>query len=162
MTVSTKQRIQAPPARASAFHYTASGLPDVWLGNGFAIEHTPYGDGVRIEDADGLHAALAVSIATDKKTPTGADLRFLRKIMRLSQNGLAHLIGCSDQSVARWEKDKSEIDPAADRLVRLLVLDYLGTEPHIGQTLTLLAERDDTLPEYRMLKRESGIWKRAE
>jgi putative transcriptional regulator len=160
MTVSTRQRIQAPPALASAFHYTASGLSDVWLLNGFAVEHTPYGDGVRIEDVDGLQMALALRIATDKKTPAGADLRFLRKTMRLSQNRLAQLLGCSDQSIARWEKDKSEIDPAAERLVRLLVLDYLGTQPHIGETLTLLAERDDTLSEYRLLRREAGTWKR--
>jgi putative transcriptional regulator len=161
MTVLTKEPIQAPPALASPFHYAASGLSDVWLLNGFAVEHTPYGDGVRIEDADGLHAALAQCVATDKRTLTGASLRFLRKSMRLSQNRLAHLLGCSDQSVARWEKDKSEIDPAADRLVRLLVLDYLGTQPPIGQTLTLLAERDNTLSEYRLLKREAGAWKRA-
>jgi putative transcriptional regulator len=161
MSILTKQHVTAPSEPAAAFHYTASGLPDVWLENGFAIEQTPYGDGVRIEDADGLHTALALSIATDKKPPTDADLRFVRRSMRLSQNGLAQLIGCSDQSVARWEKDKSEIDPAAERLVRLLVLDHLGTQPPIGRTLTLLAERDDTASEYRLLKREAIAWKRV-
>ena len=51
----------AGPARAP-FHYTMSGLEDVWLLNGFAIEHTCYSEGVRIEDADGLHRALARSM----------------------------------------------------------------------------------------------------
>ncbi len=40
----------ARPARAP-IHYTMSGLEDVWLLNGFAIEHTCYAEGVRIEDA---------------------------------------------------------------------------------------------------------------
>jgi transcriptional regulator with XRE-family HTH domain len=161
MTVLTKKPIHVPPADAVPFHYAASGLPDVWLLNGFAIEQTPYGEGVRIEDADGLHAALALWIATGARTPTGADLRFLRKSMRLSQNDLAHLLGCSDQSIARWEKDKSAIDPAAERLVRLLVLDHLGTRPDIKQTLAKLAEPESPLSESRLLKREAGTWKPA-
>jgi DNA-binding transcriptional regulator YiaG len=162
MAVAAGERVRPIKDVASAFRYTASGLANVWLLNGFAIEHTPYGDGVRIEDVDGLHAALALWIGTDKRPPTGAELRFLRKAMRLSQNGQAHLLGCSDQSIARWEKDKAEIDPAAERLVRLLVLDHLGTQPHVGQTLMSLAERDDSGPDQRLLKREGGQWKRSD
>jgi putative transcriptional regulator len=156
MTVLTKQPTHAP---STPFHYAASGLPDVWLLSGFAIEQTPYGEGVRLDDADGLHAALALWITTGTRTPIGADLRFLRKSMRLSQNDLAHLLGCSDQSIARWEKDRSAIDPVPERLVRLLVLDHLGTRPDIRQTLANLAEPENPPSESRLLKREAGTWK---
>jgi putative transcriptional regulator len=141
------------------FHYTASGLPNVWLFNGFVREQTPYGAGVRIEDADGLHAALAYALATDKQSFADADLRYLRKHMRLSQKGLARLLGCSDQTVARWEKGKTDIDPAAERLVRLLTLDFLGKHPDVADALTGLAEPDAARHGQRRLRRDRKAWK---
>ena len=117
----------ARPARAP-IHYTMSGLEDVWLLNGFAIEHTCYGEGVRIEDADGLHRALALTIriVSDKMPMNERELRFLRKLMRLSEDDLAHLLGCSDQLIACWEEGETAIDPFAERLYRMLVREWLG------------------------------------
>jgi putative transcriptional regulator len=115
----------AGPARAP-FHYTMSGLEDVWLQNGFAVEHTCYGEDVRIEDADGLHRALARSIVSDKMLMNERELLFLRKLMVLSRDDLARLLGCSDQRIACWEEGESTIDPFAERLYRMLVREWLG------------------------------------
>ncbi|MDI3308524.1 MAG: helix-turn-helix domain-containing protein [Acetobacteraceae bacterium] len=151
----------APPAAPEPFHYTASGLPNVWLLNGFTIEETPYGRGVRIEDADGLHRELARSIVTAKQAIAPAELRFLRKLMGQSQPMLAKWIGISDQTVARWEKGITEIDPAAERLVRLLVLDWLNEEPAVRECLEELADMDEALHGERRLRREGKAWREA-
>ena len=45
-------------------HYVNSGLDYVYLANGFTVHDTPYGSGVAIENADGLHHAIAVAIIT--------------------------------------------------------------------------------------------------
>ncbi len=148
-------------AVAEPFHYTACGLDDVWLLNGFSVVHTPYGDGVAVEDSDGLHRVLAHVIVTDKRPVAAWELRFLRKHMGLSQNGLAQLLGSSDQRVARWEKRQSGIDPAAERLVRLLVLNWLKEDRDVKQALEDLAEQDEALHGRRSMCRGEAGWKRV-
>jgi len=143
------------------FHYTMSGLDNVWLLNGFTIEETPYGTGVRVEDADGLHRQLARVIVSDKTPMNGRELRFVRKLMGLSQNGLARLLGCSDQRVARWEKGQTAIDPSAERLLRMVVREWLGDDCDLKKALEDLAELDEAIHGERNLVREGGDWKRA-
>src|SRR4051794_31633847 len=99
-------------------HYTASGLPDVWLLNGFRRVETRHGPGVAIEDADGLHDRIANTIVTQPRPFTPAELRFLRKHIQQSQAGLARILGISVQTVARWEKNATLIDPTAERTLR--------------------------------------------
>jgi len=47
-------------------HYTACGLDNVWLANGFTIKETKYGKGVSIDDVDGLHRLLASNLVEKK------------------------------------------------------------------------------------------------
>lgn len=58
------------------YHYTDSGLNNVWLKSGFNIVDTPYGRGVSIDDADGLHALLATDLTKKPGRLTGKELRF--------------------------------------------------------------------------------------
>ena len=37
------------------YHYTESGLPNIWLVNGFVVKRTSYGKTVSIRDLEGLH-----------------------------------------------------------------------------------------------------------
>lgn len=153
---------RGPTAAApEPFHYTASGLPDVWLMNGFHREDTPYGPAVRIEDADGLHLALARAIVTAKKPFAPAELRFLRKLLALSQANLARLLGVSDQTVARWEKGETTFDAAAERLVRFIVLEHLGEDVIVRQELAALAEQDEALHGEHRLRHVGKAWQRA-
>ena len=149
-------------ADASApYHFTASGLSNVWLQNGFTIETTPYGEGVRIEDVDGLHKALAHAIVTAKAAFTGEELRFLRKYLQLSQAGLGRLLGLSDQSIARWEKGQGAIDPSAERLVRMVVRERMGDDPDWIEALEELAELDEATHGRLELRREGSAWREA-
>lgn len=144
------------------FHYKMCGLDNVWLLNGFAVEETAYGPGVRVEAADELHRVLARTIVQDKAAMSGPELRFLRKLMGLSQNGLAQLLGCNNQRVARWEKGQTAaIDPSADRLMRMLVLEWLGEGCHVKEALERLTELDEAIHGTRTLTLEGAEWRQA-
>jgi putative transcriptional regulator len=60
-----------------AYHYTESGLDNVWLLDGVEHHETPYGPATSIRDIDELHRAIGISI-TKSERMTGAEFRFLR------------------------------------------------------------------------------------
>jgi DNA-binding transcriptional regulator YiaG len=153
-------RLNMEPA-VKPFHYTMSGLDNVWLMNGFHEEQTPYGSGVRVEDADNLHRVLAHVIVSDKAAMRGAELRFVRKLMGLSQHGLSRLLGCADQRVARWEKGQTQIDPSAERLTRMIVREWLGENCALMATLSELAELDEAIHGGRKLEWRDAAWRQA-
>lgn len=162
MTTRPQRRIgTSSPEKAGPFHYTASGLTDVWLLNGFHMDQTPDGPAVRIDDADGLHSTIAHSIVTAKRPLGPAELRFLRKLLRLSQAGVARLIGSSDQTIARWEKGETNIDAAADRLIRFVVREHLGEDVVVREELAALAEQDEAMHGEHRLQRRGRTWRRA-
>lgn len=105
------------------YHYTECGLTNVWLANGFTVRKTNYGEGVSIHDADGLHKAIGRALA-NKLRLTGAEIRFLRKEMGMSQRGLGELLGVADQTVALWERNKGRMPKTADRLLRLIYVEH--------------------------------------
>jgi DNA-binding transcriptional regulator YiaG len=156
-----RQKGEAGADTPAPFHFTASGLSNVWLLNGFTIEVTPHGEGVRIEDVDGLHKALAHAIVTAKAAFTGEELRFLRKYLQLSQAGLGRLLGLSDQSIARWEKGQGAIDPSAERLVRMVVRERLGEDADWIEALNDLAELDEATHGRLELRRDGVAWREA-
>lgn len=82
------------------YHYTSSGLDNVWLKNGYAVHQTPYGEGVSIDDVDGLHRMLATRLANKDGPLDRKELRFLRVFLNLSQDGLAKLVGVDAQTVS--------------------------------------------------------------
>ena len=153
-------RLDMEPA-VKPFHYKMSGLDNVWLLNGFREEQTPYGRGIRVEDADGLNRVLAHAIVSDKASMNPKELRFVRKLMGLSQNGLSRLLGCSDQRIARWENGKTQIDPTAERLTRMIVREWLGENCALMATLGELADMDEALHGGHRLERHSDGWRRA-
>jgi DNA-binding transcriptional regulator YiaG len=131
---------------AEPFHYTASGLNNIYLMNGVVVETTPYGDEVTIENLKGLHRAIGLHIVEKAKAMTGPELRFLRKQMNLTQAELARELRISDQTIANYEKGKTEIGPV-DRFMRgYYLLSILPNETRV----TVLK---DALTRYRARKR---------
>jgi len=105
------------------YHYTDGGLKNVWLVNGYEIRKTPYGEGVSINDLDGLGVAICLALAKKPSPLSGGEFRYIRSAgLMQSQAGLAKLLGNNEQAVARWEKS-GKVPRWADKLVRLL---YLG------------------------------------
>ncbi|MGO4780652.1 helix-turn-helix domain-containing protein, partial [Lysobacter sp. 2RAB21] len=101
------------------YRYVGCGLPNVFLRNGYEMVKTPYGEGVTIHDLDGLHQALGSTIVGSPDPLSGAEFRFIRTELELSQKMLGQLLGCNEQAVARWEKGRSKVDAPAERLLRL-------------------------------------------
>lgn len=140
----------------NAYHYTESGLTNVWLANGFTIRKTKYGEGVSIHDVGGLHRAIAKALA-NKPRLTGAEVRFLREEMGLSQRGLGELLGVSDQAVALWER-KGRLPKTADHLLRLIYVEHeLGNAP-IRATIQRINDIDQQGYEQIIAEETRGGW----
>jgi DNA-binding transcriptional regulator YiaG len=111
------------------YHYTDGGLKNVWLANGYTVRNTPYGEGVAIHDVEGLTEAICLALTEKAGVLTGAELRYIRSAMLLSQPALGKIIGVDGQSVARWEKT-GRVPRWADKLVRLVYVAHAnGNEP---------------------------------
>lgn len=98
------------------YHYLECGLKQVWLSNGYRRVDTPYGEATEIENVEELHRAIARTLMTRPRL-SGAEFRFLRRELNLSQAALAEMLGNSEQSVALWEKGRGA-PKWADRLIR--------------------------------------------
>ena len=67
------------------YHFTDGGLKNVWLGNGYEERQTKYGKAVSFHGLDGLIAAICNALSEKKSKLTGAEFRYLRSNMGLSQ-----------------------------------------------------------------------------
>lgn len=126
-----------------AYRYLDSGLDNVILINGFRHHETPYGKGVSIDDVEGLHEAIGRWLIALAKPLNGAEMRFLRLEMELTQRSLAGLLGSTEQNVRRWEKARtSPIPGPADRLLRAIYSEYLGGDGSVRSLVERLADLD--------------------
>lgn len=141
------------------YHYTESGLQNVWLKNGYVIRETPYGKGVSIHDVAGLHKLIGRTIARQPKL-TGAQLRFLRKEMGMSQSALAALIGTSEQNISLWER-RGHIPKTSDRLIILLYMEYIGENQKIRELIDRINSQDRGVQEKFEFEQKKEVWKEA-
>ncbi len=139
------------------YHYLESGLPNVWLKNGFAIHKTKYGEGVSIVDVEGLHRVIADRLAKDKPKLTGCEFRFLRKELGLSQASLAKLWGYDAQSIAGWEK-RGRVPLIADRFIRVYYREVREGNAHIADTIDRLNDLDIREEDRLLLQETKQGW----
>lgn len=145
------------------YHYTGCGLDWVYLVNGFKTHETPHGSGVSIDDADGLHEVIARDIILQSSRMRGQELRFIRSMLKLSQDGLAKVLGVTRPTIARWEGEREEpIDQPADRLLRVFYAGRIKGDKTVARILELLTQIDDL--EYRdtTFAERGGKWRVAE
>jgi DNA-binding transcriptional regulator YiaG len=116
------------------YHYSECGLSNVWLANGFEKIETPYGEAVRIDRVEDLHKAIARDLVRDRPHLTGAEFRFLRTQLDLSQKRLAEYFGYEPQSVALWEK-RGKIPRWADHFIRALYREIAEGNAQIQQLI---------------------------
>lgn len=143
------------------FHYTACGLDDVYLLSGYEVEETPYGEGISIKNADGLHRAIGIFLVRNRKLLSGKEVRFLRHQLDLTQSELARLLGTSTQQVARYEKEECDMPGPADRILRLLYSEHAQQNFHVRDLLTVLDQMDDRGATKMIFERNHGDWKKA-
>jgi DNA-binding transcriptional regulator YiaG len=141
------------------YHYTEVGLQNVWLANGYNVRKTSYGKAVSIEDADGLHRAIGRALAC-KSHLTGAEFRFLRKELDLSQHRTADLLGTTEQTVALWEK-RGKIPKTADRMFRAIYLETIDGNVKLKELIERVANLDRRVDEKLVFQDTDGGWLKA-
>ena len=129
------------------YHYTESGLRNIWLANGYKLHETPHGKGIAFGNIAGLHREIGRWLCAYRPRLTGAEFRFLRHELDISQVALASLLGNDAQSVALWEKGKVKVPAWADRLMRALYREHMGENVKIRALIENLAELEIKKPQ---------------
>lgn len=145
--------------KTTGYHYTESGLRNIWLASGYEFVETRYGRGIAIHNVPGLHSLIGKQLA-HKHRLTGTELRFLRKEMGLSQRALGELLGASDQAVAKWEKT-SRVPKTADRMTRLIYLEHMDGNAPIRATIERINDTDNAVTERIVAEESASGWKIA-
>lgn len=100
------------------YHYTESGLRNVYLQNGYTETETPYGKAIQVQDLEGLHRAIAEGLI-QQPFLSGREFRFLRGELGMTQREIGEYLGVSAQSVALWEKTP-RVARKADQMIRAI------------------------------------------
>ena len=108
----------------TGYHYVECGLPNVWLLSGYEIVESPYGEGVSIQDLDGLHRCIARSLCDKPKRLTGAEFRFLRCELDFSQTMMGELLGIDARQIRNVERGEKPVKEPYNRLIRHM---YMAT-----------------------------------
>jgi putative transcriptional regulator len=132
-----------PTSNQKLYHYTMCGLDYIYLVNGYEVHQTPDGEGISIHNAEELHKLISLNIIDHLPVLTGKEIRFLRSRMKMSQFTLGTLLGVDEQTVARWEKGKFDVHPAADRMIRTFYRDFIGEKEDALKLCELLATLQD-------------------
>ena len=116
------------------YHYTTSGLDNVWLQNGYTVKQTAYGEAVSVADADSLHEMLALRLTEKPGRLNGKEFRFLRTMMYMSQEGMAKMMGVTDQALSLWERT-GKIPKSGDAVARMLILEKLAGDGKMSKII---------------------------
>jgi len=116
------------------YHYTDGGLRNVWLANGYVVHDTKHGKGYSFHDADGLTMAICKALSNKPSKLTGAEFRYIRCGLLLSQKSLGKKLGYTEQAVAKWEKT-GKIPKAAEYFLRSI---YLATANGDAKVSTMI------------------------
>ena len=107
------------------YRYTDCGLDNVTIAGVKIIVDDAGDEVVCIPNVNGLHRAIARTILSRKSSMSGAELRFIRTEMGLTQAELAGLVHREPLAISRWERGESPIDSNAEALIRLHALESL-------------------------------------
>lgn len=144
------------------YHYTECGLKNIWLSNGYTERKTAHGAAVAIADMVGLHRAIGLHLVTHKPQLTGAEVRYLRIELDLSQDALARIIGVNETSVRGWENHRTKITKPAERLLRLLYKESVSGDGNVRALIDSIAQLNrDIHSEKINLSHDSHGWNEA-
>jgi DNA-binding transcriptional regulator YiaG len=107
------------------YHYTESGLNNVWIESATFERDDSGEDTICIPAINDLHRVIAEGIV-GKSGMTGAELRFLRSEMGMSQAELGEILHKERLTVGRWERGENPIDENAETVIRLVAIERLN------------------------------------
>ncbi len=155
MTSQVQSKTNGDKPAAVPYHYKMCGLDYVYLFDGVVRESTDYGDGVAIKNATDLHRHIGLHLVLCQNELNGAEVRFLRRGMDLTQEELAKEIGVTGQTVARYEKGETDIPGPVDRLLRALYVFKVWPQNERADLLERTLEAQQRLPTGSEASRQS-------
>ncbi|PYE30224.1 DNA-binding transcriptional regulator YiaG [Idiomarina fontislapidosi] len=124
------------------YHYIESGLSNIYLKNGFTVEHIDGEEYTSIDDMNGLHRAIGQAVVDSRKPLTNEEFKFLRIEMNISQKMLGTRFGVDEQTIARYEKGKTKIPRTTDAALRTLYMESQEKNNPVSYFLDLLADTE--------------------
>ena len=123
------------------------GIP-VILKDAAVVESDAAGDEtVTIPDMDALVAAIAVSRCLEPGKLAGAEIRFMRKALGMTQAEFADMLEIDPATVSRWENDGQVLGGFAEKCLRHLVCDTFRAEfPYFDCDPKLISYMKITVP----------------
>jgi DNA-binding XRE family transcriptional regulator len=122
------------------YHYTECGLDYIYLLDGFSLIETAHGPVVQVANAGKLDRAIALDVVRRQGRLADQEVRFLRGLLDMTQAELGKALGKDAQTVARWEKGKTDIPPTEDIAIRQIYLEETGHRPRFIDTSRQVAE----------------------
>ncbi len=114
------------------YRYIECGLDNVVI-EGLRTGTDADGDEVlTIPNVRGLHRLLAAMIVQRAHGISAKELRFLRTEMAMTRAGLAALVKKDHQTIGRWERGETPIEPNAEFVVRMIARERLKAGDDIG------------------------------
>jgi len=107
------------------YHYTECGLDNVYIGGLDPVRNDAGEMVITIPYINKLLRAIAEGIVSHKKGISGAELRYLRTGMELTQAELAVLVHKDKQTIGRWERCETEMDGATEAFIRSMAIEKL-------------------------------------
>jgi DNA-binding transcriptional regulator YiaG len=136
--------------------YDDCGLRNIWLANGYRYEEIEgYGRCLEIDNIGGLHRTIGHHLVNYRKRLSGAEIRFLRIEMGMSQKRLADSLGVDEQTVSLWERGKRRPTVAAERMLRLMYLEHADGKTKVAEMIEKWNDSDRTEDEARKVFEET-------
>jgi len=147
------------------YHYTESGLQNVWL-MGVEIFECECGENFAyIPCLQELHKLIARALLKQENQLSGREIRFLRKHMAMKAKDFAERLGVMNVTVSRWEQGKTIPPKTIDRLIRFFYATEMNL-PKIALAITKIKfkkhirgqqESPITLPIDRIIKESCAV-----
>ena len=122
---------------AEPYHYTESGLPNVFLVNVDVYRCEQCGIEVAsIPHPRELHLLIVTSILVKPSAMTGDELRFIRKTLMMQPKEFADLLAVETQTILDWQNAKT-LNKQSDSLVRFIFAKLLGQKGELEESVDI-------------------------
>lgn len=116
----------------SAYQYTECGLQNVFIDGLEPVVDAEGDEVIEIPAVNELHKRIAEGIVKHSKGISGAELRFLRTEMGLTQAELAKIVHADKQTIGRWERGEFQMEGSSETVIRRLAIEKLVIEYEEG------------------------------
>ncbi|RYZ79133.1 MAG: helix-turn-helix domain-containing protein [Proteobacteria bacterium] len=113
-----------------------------------------------IPNLDGLLKEIAFSRALDSRKMSPEELKFVRKAVGLKAIDLAEMLGISPEHVSRCEKGDRTLSPAAEKLLRVIILRKRHDPLKMAHLFESIISNDDlNINQINQIKKLVSIYK---